>query len=306
MLMKIAVLSATVTLIALCVDGIPVTEKSSTAETCHILPCDGELNAACQGGQCVCAQGTQLTADGFRCEADGTASLGDRLVLQNDWIEHGHGGSYDALPLTVANALDDRGGWNVSDTCIVGRGREAANPSFANGLVNLWFGQDGVIVGYEVFTPAHRLNDNICHDHKDGSRCAMMFRRQAEVDCAGPALDAKGVTVTSIGDRLLFPYWGKSGGEFPLTVTGIKAHSPPFIDAQSCLANMGHHYVAPMLSTTPLIPMYYEKSGIIDGLLISDPIPDHQPSPPFEKFADFNNAMSLHFYYKDHMGACDK
>jgi hypothetical protein len=242
---------------ALFLSGISV--ASGELGSCHIFPCGSELLASCVDGQCTCTGATRLTPDGTRCESDGSTSLGDRLVLENDWVEHGNGGDYDALPLTVADALADRGGWNVTETCVPGRGREASNPTFANGLVNLFFGSDGVITGYEVYTPEHRFNGDVCIDHEKGSRCAIMFRRLSEITCPSTLSDGKGVAVTSIGDRLLFPYWGETGGELPLTVEHLNEHSPPFVDAESCLANMGHHFVAPLLSVNPVIPMYYEK-----------------------------------------------
>lgn len=130
-----------------------------------------------------------------------------------------------------------------------------------------------------------------------------MFRAM-DTACDG-TLDSV-TEVTSIGDRLLFPYY-EQGVEVPLTMAGAKAHSPPYVDLhQDCMANMGHHWVAPMASVYPVIPMYYEKSGDIVGLLLADPINKDEPSPPYEKFAEYNNAKSLHVYFKDHMGACEK
>ena len=239
-------------------------ELSLALDTCRILPCNNHLLASCVESQCTCTGNNVLTSDGERCEAAvGGVSLGDRLVLENNWIEHDGVGDYVHLPLTSANATSS--GWTVSPACVPGFGVEASNPSFANGLVNIYFQMDGTITGYEVRTPKHKLNHDVCKDDEasDGSRCAILFRRQSDINCDGEMSDGFGIEVTSIGDRLLFPYWEKTGGELPLNTVDLLSHSPPFIDAESCLANMGHHYVSPMASTNPVIPMYYEKSGII-------------------------------------------
>lgn len=287
---------------------IPAT---AALDTCRILPCTASANAECVSGACVCGDGTVESADGLRCEQDGKTSLGDRLVLENLWvtadINATQGGSYDTLPLTAADAT--AANWVVSDQCVEGRGREATNEAFANGVLHLWYDAAGLVIGYEPHTPTNTLNHNICQGGATGgSKCAVMFRKQATACSGEPRADdgGPGAKVASIGDRLLFPYWDGTGGELPLTLAAVKSHSPPFVDAESCLANMGHHFVTPLASTSPVIPMYYEKSGVIDGLLMTDPIPDHQPSPPFEKFAAFSNVMSLHVYFKDHMAACEK
>jgi len=270
-----------------------------------LLQCPAELNAQCISGRCACGEGTLATADGTRCEADGTASLGDRLVLERKYIRIAKsGGAYDTLPLNVTSAED--AGWTVSPNCVAGRGREATSDLYSSAL-HLWYDNHGWIIGYEVVVPSAKLNHHVCKDDgKHGSRCGVMFRRPSDAcgATAWPKTGAKGSPV-SIGDRLFFPYWGS---ELPLTRKAVESHSPPFLDTP-CIPNMGHHYAVLPVSLNPLGPIYYEKSGVINGLLLGDLLPGRfkLPTPPFEKFGpEFGYAFSIHLYFKDHMGACKK
>ena len=282
-----------------------LTATATATETCRILPCAANMNAQCVDGKCVCGPGTNWTANGSRCEADGTTSLGDRLVLERQWIGNATvGGAYDPLPLNASAAR--AAGWNVSSVCVPGRGKEAIHPTLFNSALHLWYDQLDFVIGYEIVVTTTTLNRDICRKQAGGgSRCAVMFRK-ADQACGASSAVRQDRVPGSIGDRLFLPYWD---GEIPLTNIAAAAHSPPFVDTKECLVNMGHHFVAPLLSTNPLMPMYYEKSGIIDGLLIVGGVAGVTaavPSPPFEKFAAFKNAMSLHVYFKEHMGACTK
>eukprot|EP01001_Neometanema_parovale_P010286 NODE_6521_length_840_cov_118.866109_g6285_i0.p1 GENE.NODE_6521_length_840_cov_118.866109_g6285_i0~~NODE_6521_length_840_cov_118.866109_g6285_i0.p1 ORF type:complete len:257 (-),score=64.53 NODE_6521_length_840_cov_118.866109_g6285_i0:69-755(-) len=216
-------------------------------------------------------------------------SLGDRLVL-----EHEYNKSYSNLPLTASEAHAQ--GWDLDSKCVNGYGRKATHRK-TNQTLSLYYTNRGEIFGYGAHLSGIYGIPYQPHPTEFASDIALIFR-DPKVACTGER-DVVRSNVTSIGDRLLVATYEND----PLALTASEASSKFYVKTPSCFPHMGHHYITPfpLALTSPIMTMYLEKTGEINGVLISSAL--KQNMPPFEWFTAFK-IHSLHLYFKEHVNAC--